>query len=146
MKDNIVFHARGKVSIRKLENDTSKVLIESIHGKINFGRKLFCNGFIPLTLKKLVLILLKQQLQSQIQQFPPLSPNISRRILSSLFSAIMLDCCCSLALCPIHEYLDQLQTLLFQAPDHLSHPLQLVPETCRNYLCSTPYSTHILHS
>ena len=51
-KEDIIFKTRGAVTIRNLDNATSKVLIEAIHGKLNFGRKLYCNGFIPLTPEK----------------------------------------------------------------------------------------------
>ena len=51
-KDDIVFKPNGTVTIKKLDDQTSKLMIEAIHGKQNFGRKLFCNGFIPLTPRK----------------------------------------------------------------------------------------------
>ena len=51
-KDDIVIKTNGVVSIRNLDNTTSKILIEAIHGKVSLGRKLFCNGIIPLTPEK----------------------------------------------------------------------------------------------
>ena len=47
--DNVVIKDNGKVTIRGLENAVCKALIESIHHKVNFGRKLYCNGIIPMT-------------------------------------------------------------------------------------------------
>ena len=51
-KDSISFRANGVVTISDLDSTTSKVLIDAIHGKTNFGRKLYCNGVIPLTPEK----------------------------------------------------------------------------------------------
>ena len=51
-KDGIIIKANGIVNIRNLDNDTCKAIIEAIHGKVNLGRKLFCNGIIPLTPEK----------------------------------------------------------------------------------------------
>jgi hypothetical protein len=51
-KENAVFNTNGVVSITDLDNSTSKVLIKAIHGKVNFGKKLYCNGIIPLTPEK----------------------------------------------------------------------------------------------
>ena len=51
-KDDIIFKSHGTVTIRNLDNATSKMLIEAIHGKVNFGKKLYCNGIIPLTPEK----------------------------------------------------------------------------------------------
>ena len=48
-KENIRIKNNGSVTIDNLDNATSVGLIDAIHGKVNFGRKLFCNGFIPLT-------------------------------------------------------------------------------------------------
>ena len=52
MADNVVIQENGTVTIKHLDNDASRALIDEIHGKQNFGKKLFCNGFIPLTPKK----------------------------------------------------------------------------------------------
>ena len=51
-KDDIVIKTNGSVTIRNLDNTVSRTLIEAIHGKFNFGKKLYCNGFIPLTPQK----------------------------------------------------------------------------------------------
>ena len=48
-KEDISFQAKGVVTISNLDNATSKQLIEAIHGKFNFGKRLYCNGVIPLT-------------------------------------------------------------------------------------------------
>ena len=42
----------GNVSIRDIENRVCLKLIDAIHMKIHFSRKLFCNGIIPLTPEK----------------------------------------------------------------------------------------------
>jgi hypothetical protein len=46
-KDEIVYKPNGTVTVKKLDDQTSKLMIEAIHDKENFGRKLFWNGFIP---------------------------------------------------------------------------------------------------
>ena len=50
--DKILIKENGTVTIRNLENAACKVLIENIHHKLNFGKKLYCNGIIPLTPSK----------------------------------------------------------------------------------------------
>ena len=42
----------GSATIKSLENSECLALIEAIHGKTNFDKKLFCNGVIPLTPEK----------------------------------------------------------------------------------------------
>ena len=51
-KDDIKIKSNGIVIIKNLDNATCKVLIDAVHGKINLGRKLYCNGIIPLTPEK----------------------------------------------------------------------------------------------
>ena len=51
-KDTAVFKSNGVVTINDLDNNTSKVLIEAIHGNFEFGRRLYCNGVITLTPQK----------------------------------------------------------------------------------------------
>ena len=51
-KDDIVIKTNGSVTIRNLDNTVSRTLIEAIHGKVNFGKKLYCNGFISLSPQK----------------------------------------------------------------------------------------------
>ena len=48
-KENITINSAGSVYIRDLENTQCLALIDSIHWKKNFGRKLYCNGYVPLT-------------------------------------------------------------------------------------------------
>ena len=52
LKDNVVIRHNGSVSIKNLENSVALNLITNIHNKIQFGKKLFCNGFIALTPEK----------------------------------------------------------------------------------------------
>ena len=47
--DDILFKPNGTVIVKNLDNKSSQSLIAAIHGKENFGKKLFCNGIIPLT-------------------------------------------------------------------------------------------------
>ena len=51
-KDNAVIRNNGSVSIKNLENSVALNLITNIHNKVQFGKKLFCNGFIALTPEK----------------------------------------------------------------------------------------------
>ena len=51
-KESVTFRANGVVTISDLDSTTSKTLIDAIHGKLNFGKKLYCNGVIPLTPEK----------------------------------------------------------------------------------------------
>ena len=51
-KDNITFKTNGAIVVKNLTDDESKSLIDAIHGKKFFGRKLFCNGIVPLTPEK----------------------------------------------------------------------------------------------
>ena len=52
MKENITINNSGTVYIRNLDNSQCLALIDSIHWKRNFGRKLYCNGYVPLTPEK----------------------------------------------------------------------------------------------
>ena len=51
-KDDIVISRNGTVTIRNLENKTCLDLIDTIHWKKHFGRKIYCNGYVPLTPEK----------------------------------------------------------------------------------------------
>ena len=53
-KESVMIKSNGVVTIKNLENDVCLALIENIHNKKNFNRKLFCNGIIPLTPEKTV--------------------------------------------------------------------------------------------
>ena len=48
-KDNIQIKDNGSVTIRNLGSAECKILIENLHNKVKFGKKLYCNGIIPLT-------------------------------------------------------------------------------------------------
>ena len=48
-KDSISFKPNGSVIIDKLQSSECAVLIEAIHNKFNFGRRLYCNGIVPRT-------------------------------------------------------------------------------------------------
>ena len=50
--DSIVIKGNGSVTIRDLNSSESKILIEKIHNKFFSGKKLYCNGIIPLTPEK----------------------------------------------------------------------------------------------
>ena len=50
-KDCVSISDNGSVTI-SLDNPESRNLIESIHLKEAFGRKLYCNGLVPLTPSK----------------------------------------------------------------------------------------------
>ena len=51
--DNITINSRGTAVVRNLENSECLLLIEAIHGKRNFDKKLYCNGIVPLTPEKI---------------------------------------------------------------------------------------------
>ena len=51
-KESVTISNNGTVIIRDLENKECLDLIEAIHGKKNFSKKLFCNGIVPLTPQK----------------------------------------------------------------------------------------------
>lgn len=71
-KDDITFNQNGSVTVRNLDDGTSRSLIEVIHGKQNFGKKLFCNGIVPLTPKKDNQA--AQHQQASASATPPASP------------------------------------------------------------------------
>ena len=51
--DNVLIRPNGTVIVNELENGVCKALIVAIHGYVNFGKKLFCNGIVPLSPVKL---------------------------------------------------------------------------------------------
>ena len=51
--DKIIFGNRGTVTIQDLSSSECSILIEKIHGKVNFEKKLYCNGVVPLTPAKI---------------------------------------------------------------------------------------------
>ena len=52
LKDTALIKPNGSVIIKNLDNAVCQVLIDKIHHKKHFGRKLFCNGIVPLTPEK----------------------------------------------------------------------------------------------
>ena len=51
-RENIKFGSRGIVTINEISNKDCLTLIDVIHKKHHFGKKLFCNGILPLTPEK----------------------------------------------------------------------------------------------
>ena len=52
-KENVKVKQNGTVMIDNLPNKDCIALIEAVHNKVNFGKKLYCNGVIPCTPEKL---------------------------------------------------------------------------------------------
>ena len=50
--DAIAIKPNGIVTVKNLENSVCLALISALHNQKHFGRKLFCNGIIPLTPEK----------------------------------------------------------------------------------------------
>ena len=48
-KDEVIITPNGVVTIHNLDNKLSNTLVKPIHGQLCFGKKLYCNGIIPLT-------------------------------------------------------------------------------------------------
>ena len=48
-KESVLIKSNGAVTIKNLDNAVCRKLIENIHNKKHFNRRLFCNGIIPLT-------------------------------------------------------------------------------------------------
>ena len=48
-KESVTIKSNGYVTISNLDNRVCRILIENIHKKNHFDRRLFCNGIIPLT-------------------------------------------------------------------------------------------------
>ena len=48
-KENISIKPNGLVLVEFLPNSLCLKMIDAIHNKLNFGRRLFCNGFVPRT-------------------------------------------------------------------------------------------------
>ena len=70
-KESVSVKANGHVTISNIENEVCLTLIEKIHNKKYFERKLYCNGIIPLTPEK--------QASSTPTQAPPSSSSPSLR-------------------------------------------------------------------
>ena len=52
LRENVEIKSNGSVSLKNTDNAICLSLIANIHNKVEFGRKLFCNGFIALTPEK----------------------------------------------------------------------------------------------
>ena len=65
-RDKIKFGIKGIITINDISNKDCMALIDKIHEKNHFGKKLFCNGILPLTPKK-----------SSGSPEPPISPTTS---------------------------------------------------------------------
>ena len=50
--ENVQINSSGAVFVNDLDSYIIEYLIETIHGKTHFGRKLYCNGVVPLTPSK----------------------------------------------------------------------------------------------
>ena len=48
-RDSVNLNSKGSVTVRNLDNETCLKLIENIHGKYVFSRKIYCNGIIPMS-------------------------------------------------------------------------------------------------
>ena len=51
-KDDIVIKTSGIVTVKNLDTEESRFLIDNINGKKFFDRKMYCNGIVPLTPEK----------------------------------------------------------------------------------------------
>ena len=49
LRGNVEIKNNGSVSLKNADNAICRNLIANIHNKVEFGKKLFCNGFIALT-------------------------------------------------------------------------------------------------
>jgi len=55
-KEAVQINNNGSIMINDLDSYIIEYLTDSIHGKVNFGRKIYCNGVLPLTPQKSVII------------------------------------------------------------------------------------------
>ena len=53
-KEKVKFKNKGIVMVEELKTESVKKLIEGLHEKIIFGKKLYCNGLVPLTPQKVL--------------------------------------------------------------------------------------------
>ena len=67
-KENITIMNNGTAIIKDLENGVCVALIQAIHGKKKFDKKLYCNGFIPLTPEKPEISAARSQSLTEIMQ------------------------------------------------------------------------------
>ena len=52
LKDSVTIKSNGSVAINNLVNGDCLNLVKNIHNQFYFGKRMFCNGFIPLTPQK----------------------------------------------------------------------------------------------
>ena len=84
-KENISISSNGTATITDLENSECLLLIESVHEKKNFDKKLYCNGIVPLTPKKPASPLMKTDKTGKPLPPPvPISPMSPSSILDKL--------------------------------------------------------------
>ena len=50
--DNVIMKPNGCVTVMSLDNNICRTLIDAMHNKIIFGKKIFCNGIVALTPEK----------------------------------------------------------------------------------------------
>ena len=77
-RENIEIKSNGSVTIQNIDNVICLDMIRSIHNKVEFGKKLFCNGFIALTPEKAEIGGSSPTTPSQSQPTAPVSPPQSR--------------------------------------------------------------------
>ena len=53
--ENVTFSSNGSVTVRELANEECLAIIEALHSKKFFDKKVYCNGIIPLTPEKVTL-------------------------------------------------------------------------------------------
>ena len=51
-KDDVLMRSNATVTIKNLTNEISSIMIDNLHQKKVMGRKILCNGIVPLTPKK----------------------------------------------------------------------------------------------
>ena len=73
--NEININPHGMVTIKNIENTVCKILIQKLHMKTFFGRKIFCNGIIPLSPDKPV--------QPQLATTTPGTPSSTAAVPSS---------------------------------------------------------------
>ena len=77
-RENIEIKSNGSVTIQNIDNVICLDMIRNIHNKVEFGKKLFCNGFIALTPEKTEIGGSSPTTPSQSQPTAPVSPPQSR--------------------------------------------------------------------
>ena len=75
-KENVNIH-RGIATVKDLDNEECKTLIDAIHGRIHFDKKLYCNGIIALTPEKPASETVSSTAQNLVDTAIPLPPKPS---------------------------------------------------------------------